>query len=168
MKRMKYITTLLIMAATSLLMFCQEKKQRVESSAVMPVTASAEQDSMKVVGYTIHRVRLRFEYTAKDARGEAVKYKEAWLVKLTLERMLRYPSLRVEFAIGDYIIPEYGSWEKGIYFKVYDQATFDKLSHQEIKFRLPNSVDFISTKKQFEGAANKRFAVEDEREALKQ
>ena len=165
---MKSITTWLILMAAFTLMFCQGKQQTASPVSKVTATPQKAQDSMEVIGYTIHRVKLPFEYSTKDAKGLTAKYKEAWLVKLELKNMLRYPAQRVEFAIGDYIIPEYGSWEKGIYFKFYDQATFNKLEQQEIKFRLPNEKEFISTKKQFEGTASKKFSLEDERSVIGQ
>lgn len=166
---MKSITTLLIPMAAFSLMVCQGKQQAAPPvSAVTSVPPPKAQDAMEVIGYTIHRVKLPFAYSAKDAKGSVTQYKEAWLIKLELKNMLRYPAQRVQFAVGDYIIPEYGSWKNGIYFKVYDQATFDKLAQQEIKFRLPNGKEFITTKKQFEGTANKKFSLEDERSVIGQ
>ena len=97
-----------------------------------------------------------------------MSYRFRLTVALKNPGLFRVALPRIEFAIGDYVIPEYGSWEKGIYVKVYDQATFDKLAQQEIKFRLPNEKEFVSTKKQFEGATTKKFSLEDERSVIRQ
>ena len=146
--------------------FCQSKKQ----DAPVAVNAAQQQpaiDSIKLKEYSVHLVKLPFTYVIKDEKGAKKQYDRAWLVKLEFEKIPKLVSLTIDFAIGDYIIPEYGGWKKGIYFKIYQTELLESLNNQEILYRLPDQDNMISTKQVFNISAYKTLKIEDERELLK-
>jgi hypothetical protein len=163
MKRIRLISLIAIVAIV--FTFCSNKKQELN-----PVVNVSEQepakDSVKLKGYSIHKVKLPFTYVGLDENGVKKQYEQAWLVKLEFESFPKYTSFTVNIAIGDYILPEYGSWKKGLYFKVYDAALLEKLNNKSILYSLPGSKEMVPTNKVFTIAAYKDLTPENEREVL--
>lgn len=133
MKTIRLNIKLAFIVITSLFMYssCQNKPQAVVSTNVEQAKIIT-QDSISLIDVTVHLVKLDFDFKHNDT-----VYKHAWLIKLQLDNMPAYPAQRIDFAIGDYIIPEYGGWEKGIYFRVYEEQLLDKLNNAEIRYKLP-------------------------------
>lgn len=149
------------------LMFCQGQKASPPQGDVAAVTPiESIQDSIQLIGYTVHQVKLTTPYVTNDAKGNSKKYEQAWLVKMELGNMPKYTNRKIDFFIGDYAIKEYGGWERGIYFRIYDKVVLDQLGTKEIRYRSSTSDSVMSTHKIFELPADKKFIMEDENKVL--
>lgn len=160
------IPIIFIVMIASTCILCQGKKTVPPAKTDTIVQIENIQDSMEFIGYSIHLVKLPVAYETKDAQGKSKRYTEAWLVKFELKNMPRYSAQRIDFSIGDYPISEYGGWEKGIYFRIYEKKLLEKLSSGVIRFRMPSSDTMIFTKQKFEMPASKKFDFEDEAKVL--
>jgi len=140
---------------------CQNKAQSTQTKE-----EATARDSLQLVDYSIHFVELPFEYAITDSLGKKKHYVEAWLVKMQWKNMSAYPAQKVDFFIGDYRITEYGGWEKGIYFRIYDKQLLDKLNAKEISYLLPGHHNPISTKRKLEVDLSKKKEKENENKVL--
>ena len=144
---------------------CQKKQAAAQQSNP---TSASQPEPIKLLGYTLHYVKLPFPYTpAEQQQGAKKTYTRAWLVRFELENMPTELSLQTDFFIGKYQIPEYGGWKKGIYFRIYDPADFEKLYGNEILIRSTFDKVPVSTKKNFQiGGTLDKLPIEDEDKLL--
>lgn len=168
MKKNNHSQTIGIAALLALtFMFCQGKKTSApQGDVAVVVPIESIQDSIQLLGYTVHQVKLATPYSTEDALGNSKKYEQAWLVKMELGNMPKYTNRKIDFFIGDYTIKEYGGWERGIYFRIYDKALLDQLVTKEIRYRSSTSDSVLSMHKIFEVPADKKFMLEDENKVL--
>jgi len=92
-------------------------------------------ERLELRGYEAYHVRLAQPFTRLEADGEKRTSTEAYVVRLKVSRPESWGE-KVDYFVGDYRIPEYGGWEEGIYFKVYDRALFDSLRGGELRYRI--------------------------------
>jgi hypothetical protein len=85
-------------------------------------------------GVEVVRTELARPHTVIGAGGEKRQYTHAHVVFLEIEG-LRISGPALEVFIGDYKVPEYGGWGRGIYFKVYEPALLEKLAGQEMRWQ---------------------------------
>jgi hypothetical protein len=93
------------------------------------------EEQLRLEGYDVAFVRLERPHTVRDSLGEERTYNEAFLVRL----MVPHPGFwgeRVNYFIGDFWVPEYGGWEQGVYFKVYERALFLSLDSLDVRYRI--------------------------------
>lgn len=83
--------------------------------------------------YQVHRVTLAQPRQVTMENGETQEVRAAYLIMLSMDPPpFRGPILNV--FLGDYRVPEYGGWDDGIYFKVYDRALLDRLDGQPFAY----------------------------------
>jgi hypothetical protein len=153
---------LMFVAIVFISAFCRGRQK----AAPPMVEQQLVQDSLSVVGYSIHRVKLPYEHEVTDQQGNKRRYSEAWLIKVRLQNAPRPSGERIDFAIGDYMIPEYGSWEGGIYFRIYERALLEQLDQKMIRYRAPGSDEMITSGQRLDAAMDTPRKVEDEKEVL--
>lgn len=124
--------------------YSQKQLERVANKAIEPTS-----DTIKLIDYSIHFVNLPFPYTSMSPNGEKKTYTKAWLILFQFDKKPPERALSTDFFIGNYYIPEYGDWKKGIYFRIYERALFEKLNGKEILIRGPFDQKPISTRKVF-------------------
>lgn len=103
---------------------------------------------LELRGYEAYHVRLAQPFSRLDANGEKLTSTEAYVVRLKVSEP-GFWGEKVDFFVGDYRIPEYGSWAEGIYFKVYDPAVFDALRGGELRYRIGDG-PVVSFERRFE------------------
>jgi hypothetical protein len=101
---------------------------------LVATTRPAGEGPFVLKGIEVVRAELARPHTAIDAGGEKRQYTHAHVVLLEIEG-LRISGPALEVLIGDYKVPEYGGWERGIYFKVYEAALLEKLAGHEMRWR---------------------------------
>lgn len=168
MKSKNLLTPLLLILISLTGVLCQGKKAAgaqmnnlSKDESQLPV-----QDSLVVMSYAIHRVKLPTEHIVTDAKGNKASYELAWLVMLELKNMPKAPAQRIDFAIGEYVVPEYGGWEKGIYFRVYDDDIMSGLNNQAISYRLSPGDKMIISRITLMVPTDKNLKLEDENDLL--
>lgn len=91
-------------------------------------------DSVEVL-----RVDLREPVERPDAEGEVRTWEQAFMVRLALpEPPAMGPA--VDIFLGEERVPEFGGWEGGVYFWVYDPARLEELRGRTVSYqfdRLP-------------------------------
>lgn len=143
---------------------CQQKQANTQQTNLTP---THQPEPVKLVGYTLHFVKLPFPYMPAEQQGAKKTYTHAWLVLFELENMPTSSSLQTDFFIGKHHVPEYGGWEKGIYFRIYDSAELENLKGSEILIRGPFDNEPISTQKNFQFSKLKdETPIEDEDKLL--
>ena len=80
--------------------------------------------------------------------------------------MPTYYSERIDFFIGDYRIPEYGGWEGGIYFKVYEEDLLRRLNNAEFLYRLPENKEVVKFDTRFKLPDLDGLEMIDEKSAI--
>lgn len=90
---------------------------------------------LKLHGQEVLRIELEQPFRSADEHGVSKSYSSAWLVRLQVDRPDFFGEA-VRFYVGDFEVPEYGGWEKGIYFKVYDRALLTRLRGRELRYRI--------------------------------
>ena len=153
----RYQTALL--SATCLIMLVACQPRRLEPR---PRRGGAE--ALQVDRVQVNRVRLAVPTKALDVSGAVKEYTTAFLVRLQVERP-RSMGPVVRFYVGDYEVPEYGGWKKGIYFKVYDPAQLKKLTGQELQYSY-RTAERRSLKARLEVPDLEKLKLQDEREVL--
>jgi hypothetical protein len=100
-------------------------------------TASAAPRAEKLQLGKIEVARLALDRPVRqpDAAGAPKDWTEAYLVRLEMERP-SFSNELVRLYVGDWEVPEYGGWERGIYFKVYDPAFLTRLNGGELRYRI--------------------------------
>ena len=147
MKNILFLSILLF-AGTGLLccLACRNKPSDQQQTIARP---ASQPDTIRLIDQSVHFVKLSFPYVTTDEKGGKKEYTTAWLVRFRLENMPRAMGANMDFFIGDYQIPEYGGWENGIYFKIYDHALLEKLRDAEIFIRTPLDEKKTSTRQRF-------------------
>lgn len=137
-----------------------------QSPAPPLVDQQVIQDTLSVSGYSIHRVKLPYAHAITDRDGNTKRYGEAWLIKLRLQDAPRISDERIDFAIGDYTVPEYGGWKGGIYFRIYERELLEQLDQQMIRYKFPGADAFVASGLRLNARVDMSMKVEDEKEAL--
>lgn len=86
-------------------------------------------DSVEVI-----RVDLRSPVERPDARGELRTWEQAFMVRLALPAPPAFGP-KADIFVGEERISEYGGWEGGVYFWVYDPARLEALRGQPISYQ---------------------------------
>ena len=77
---------------------------------------------------------LTVPFTTTNQVGKAQRFTEGYVVLLSLTGP-KFSGPKLDLFVGDYEVPEYGGWAKGIYFKVYDPALLSRLDGREFRYR---------------------------------
>jgi hypothetical protein len=103
----------------------------------VPATSGPAQrvPTLTLHGQEVLRLELEQPVRAPDMGGIQRTYTSAWLVRLQVDRP-GFADETVYFYIGEFQVPEYGGWEKGIYFKVYDPAFLTSLRGKQLRYRI--------------------------------
>ncbi|NNK88950.1 MAG: hypothetical protein HKO90_11765 [Flavobacteriaceae bacterium] len=139
------LSPLLILLVGIGLTACENQNKGNADNKAAEVYQKQEQDTMILKGYDLKLVKLDYPVMINES-----SYETAWIIKLNLSDMPTYYSERIDFFLGDYQIPEYGGWEGGIYFKVYDEELLRRLNNAEFHCRLPGSSEAVSLDSRFE------------------
>ena len=89
---------------------------------------------LELRGTEVVRVGLDSPKVRPDVSGENREWHEAFAVKVEVT----LPDVwgpQVEFFVNESRIDEYGGWENGIYFWVYDPEQLERISGQPISYR---------------------------------
>lgn len=86
-------------------------------------------------GAEVFAVELDRPIEASDADGVVKSWTEAYAVRLELA-LPRLHGPAVDLWIGERRIAEYGGWEQGIWFWIYDRRALEQLEGQAIHFGL--------------------------------
>lgn len=165
MKNILFLS-ILIFAGTGLLccLACRNKPSGQQQTIARP---ASQPDSIRLIDQSIHYVKLAFPYQTTDEKGGKKQYTTAWLVRFRLENMPRAMGASMDFFIGDYQIPEYGGWENGIYFKIYDPALLEQLQGQAISIRTTSEQKSTPTRQLFRKIdAPDKLPLEEENKVL--
>lgn len=102
---------------------------RLVAETGQPPRQAVVMDSVEVL-----RVLLTRPVTRPDMSGEDRLWEEAFMVRLT---MTAPPAMGPAFRIflNEELVPEYGGWEGGVYFWVYDPNRLDALDGRTISYR---------------------------------
>lgn len=74
-------------------------------------------------------------FVVRDEKGQAREYREAFVVHL--KGHLPPPrDMALELFVGDWKVPEYGSTEDGLYFRIYDPELRKSLKGRDLRYRL--------------------------------
>ena len=111
--------------------------------------------------YAVYHVQGKKPYKYRDNDNKLKESKTAYLVMFTFATGLKAMSIRIDFYIGDFRIPEYGGTEKGIYFRLYDAKLLESLDGQAISYQVANQ-DKVSFRKKFMKPDTKTMKVVDE------
>lgn len=86
-------------------------------------------DSVEVL-----RVALREPVDRPDAQGEVRTWQQAFMIRLAVSEP---PALgpAEHIYLGEERVPEFGGWERGIYFWVYDPARLEELRGRTISYQ---------------------------------
>ncbi len=138
------------------------------SSTAFGQQASAQQREaqLRLEGYDVAFVRLERPYTTRDSLGEEHTYTEAFLVRFEVP----HPGFwgeKIDFFIGDYRVPEYGGWEGGVYFKIYDPAVLMSLDNLDIRYRIGSEGELQSFDRAFVIGRQPDRPEMSEREAIR-
>lgn len=163
---MKNILSISLGIILATLTCCQKKDQAQSSEAVSVAYQKRQDDTVILKGYSVHFVRLPFTHKMKDENGREKQYDKAWLVRFDLDKFPKLVSLKMDFAIGDYLIPEYGSTKNGIYFKIYESSLLETLNDQEIFYQPPGKPKMITTTQTFKTSNYKDLKLEEERKVI--
>ncbi len=98
---------------------CGSDSPSITSAPLAAQQAAPPAPQIKLTGIEVLPVALARPVQALDARGEARSWTEAYMVRLAMSG-LPTTSGPLALFIGDTRIQEYGSWEGGLYFWVYD------------------------------------------------
>ena len=85
--------------------------------------------------------KIRHYAAERGAEVEEVSY----MVKLYTQTPPVYNSMGVELYVGDQQIRQYSQFKNGIYFKVNDPQQLSTLQGEEVRFRRPDTDEFINT-----------------------
>jgi hypothetical protein len=146
---------------------CQNKEQGATDAPVSPVRQERPADSIVFKGYSIHLAKLPFTYVTQNEKGAKLQYDEAYIVMFEVKDTMKSVSQNIAYAIGGYILPEYGGWKNGIYFKIYDRALLERLNNKEIRYRLPHQKEMVSTGKVFKVEGLKSLKLENEDDLIR-
>ena len=102
------------------------QQERTQRSVARPL-------ELKLERVLVDRVRLTVPARIRDGSGATRQVTEAHLVRLQIDHPPAM-SERIRFFAGEYEIPEYGGWSRGIYFKVYDDALLQRLDGQDLAY----------------------------------
>ena len=133
------------------------------ASPTPPATVTAPQVKTRLELKTIelHKVKLAYPHKLRDKEGKEKVYEQAWLVKFFLNNLGPPRDMGMDLFIGDYRIPEYGSFEEGIYFRIYEESLLASLEGKDV------SVSFSEEKREslqktFSIQGYKQLSVEEE------
>lgn len=131
--RRKNRCRLLVLALTLLpALACRAESPSRAGSAVSPAPRAEKLQLSKI---EVARLALDRPVRQPDAAGVPKDWSEAYLVRLEMERPDFWNEI-VRLYVGDWQVPEYGGWERGIYFKVYDPAFLTRLNGGELRYRI--------------------------------
>src|SRR5689334_22639567 len=105
-------------------MACRAEPPSRSASAVSPAPRAEKLQLGKI---EVARLALDRPVRQPDATGALKDWTDAYLVRLEMERPNFWNEL-VRLYVGDWQVPEYGGWERGIYFKVYDPELLTRLN----------------------------------------
>ena len=110
---------------------------RVRPEIAQPVRPS-QRPELVLRGVEVRRVALARPFTTNDLAGQKQTFRQAFFVLLTIDDAGRLGSYgaSVDIFVGEYLVPETGSWAQGAYFKVYDPALLTKLAAKEFRYRV--------------------------------
>ncbi len=92
-------------------------------------------DEFRYGGADVLRVALLRPRRQPDVDGRLREWNQAFQVRLVLSDPSVWGPL-VRLYLGEELIPEYGGWESGIYFWVYDPAHLERLNGRTISLQL--------------------------------
>jgi hypothetical protein len=121
---------------------------------------------LKLTGYEVHLTKAKKPYQYRTDNNTVIKKADkAYLVLLHLEPMPKVTNTRIDFYIGDYKVPEYGSTKTGIYFRIYDAALLARLKDQPISWQYGDQPRNVFENKRFQ-ADSKKLKIEQEETVL--
>jgi hypothetical protein len=139
MRLRKYRRRLLLIALVALALLpalaCRAEPPSRAASAVSPVSQTPRAEKLHLGKIEVSRLALDRAVRQPDAAGAPKDWTEAYLVRLEMERPSFWNEL-VRLYVGDWQVPEYGGWQRGIYFKVYDPALLTRLNGGELRYRI--------------------------------
>lgn len=129
-------------------------------------TAQVKREPLELTGVDLHKVRLAAPHKRREQDGTEKVFDQAWLVLLSFRNPPPVTNTALDIFIGDYRIPEYGGFQNGIYFKIYDESLLSSLNGQEISAGVAGKKkQSLGRKFSTEGYA--KLAVEEESAVLK-
>jgi hypothetical protein len=130
MRRSSRWFPILAAAASLLPAACRANPSLAGSSGTAPPV-----ETLELKGYELIHLQLAQPLRRLDAAGRPVTFSDAYLVRLEVAKPQGWDEL-VRFYVGDYQVPEYGGWERGIYFKIYEPALLTRLAGGELRYRI--------------------------------
>jgi len=130
MRRSSRWFPILAAAASLLPAACRANPSPAGSSGAAP-----RGETLELKGYEVIHLQLAEPLHRLDAAGRPATVSEAYLVRLEVGKPKGWDEL-VRFYVGDYQVPEYGGWERGIYFKIYDPGLLTRLAGGELRYRI--------------------------------
>lgn len=93
-----------------------------------------QEETFRLNGVEVLRVDLREPVDRPDAAGEVRTWHQAFMVRLALPQPPAWgPAF--DLFLGEERVAEYGGWEEGVYFWVYDPARLEALRGRTISYR---------------------------------
>jgi hypothetical protein len=129
-------------------------------------TAEPSRGPLELSAIELHKVKLTHPQKLREKEGQEKVYDQAWLVMLFFKNLGPVSNTGMDLFIGDYRIPEYGGFNEGIYFRIYEERQLRSLNGGEV------SVSFAGMKmhslgRKFSTENYEKLSLEEESKLLK-
>jgi hypothetical protein len=143
MKTYKFIIPVFVIAFAFVNFTACQNKQAISKQETTSQQTDVE-EPMKVTSAEVHRVAFNKPHKRILDNNEIKSYAEAFLVMITIEEMPEPRGERFNFKIGDYEVKEYGGWENGIYFRIYETDEILELQDQIVQYQYGTGAVYTS------------------------